>query len=126
MSHLQQLILPVNDCRLTGQVERCCGFEFVSFFSFFAVKNRLPWRMRPWRQQLAVFKRNVPQPKLNNRDRLFWIGLYMIWQDWKCALMIVQPETVTAGIASASDGIGGSYRDLNNLVVRESAPRSES
>jgi hypothetical protein len=48
------------------------------------------------RQQLAVFKRNVPPPKLNNRDRLFWIGLYMIWQDWKSALMIVQPETVTS------------------------------
>src|SRR6516164_272719 len=48
------------------------------------------------RQQLAVFKRNVPRPKLNDRDRLFWIGLYMIWQDWKSALMIVQPETVTS------------------------------
>jgi hypothetical protein len=30
------------------------------------------------RQQLAVFKRSVPRPKLNNLDRLFWIGLYMI------------------------------------------------
>jgi polyphosphate kinase len=46
--------------------------------------------------QLAVLKRSVPRPKLNNRDRLFWIGLYMIWQDWKSALMIVQPETVTS------------------------------
>jgi putative transposase len=48
------------------------------------------------RQQLAVFKRNVPRPKLNNRDRLFWIGLYWIWQDWKSALIFVQPETVTS------------------------------
>jgi hypothetical protein len=48
------------------------------------------------RQQLAVFKRNVPRPKLNDRDRLFWIGLCMIWEDWKSALMIVQPETVTS------------------------------
>ena len=48
------------------------------------------------RQQLAVFKRNVPRPKLNNRDRLFWIGLYLIWQDWKTALIFVQPETVTS------------------------------
>src|SRR5215467_8820560 len=29
------------------------------------------------RQQLAVFKRNVPRPKLNNRDRLFWMGVYL-------------------------------------------------
>jgi hypothetical protein len=42
------------------------------------------------RQQLTVFKRNTRRPKLNNRDRLFWVGLYMIWQDWKSALMIVQ------------------------------------
>ena len=35
------------------------------------------------RQQLLVFKRNVPRPKLINRDRLFWIGLYMTWQDCK-------------------------------------------
>ena len=46
------------------------------------------------RQQLAVFKRNVPRPKLNDGDRLFWIGLRMIWQDWKSALLIVRPETV--------------------------------
>ena len=48
------------------------------------------------RQQLAVFKRNVPRPKVNNRDRLFWIGLYMIWQGWRSALIFVQPETVTS------------------------------
>ena len=48
------------------------------------------------RQQLAVFKRNVPRPKLTHRDRLFWIGLYLTWQDWKSALTIVQPETVTS------------------------------
>src|SRR5215467_3526732 len=48
------------------------------------------------RQQLAVFKRNVPRPKLNRRDRWFWIGLYMIWQDWKSALIFVKPETVTS------------------------------
>src|SRR6516225_10709218 len=48
------------------------------------------------RQQLAVFKRNVPRPKLNNGDRLFWIGLCLIWQDWKSALIFVKPETVTS------------------------------
>jgi hypothetical protein len=61
------------------------------------------------RQQLAVFKRSVPRPKLNDRDRLFWIGLYMIWEDWKSALMIVQPETVTAWHCKRFKGIGGSY-----------------
>jgi hypothetical protein len=48
------------------------------------------------RQQIAVFKRDVRRPKLNDRDRLFWIGLRMIWDDWKSALFIVRPETVIA------------------------------
>jgi hypothetical protein len=39
------------------------------------------------RHQLAVFKRSVRRPKLNYCDRFFWIGLYMIWQDWKSALI---------------------------------------
>jgi hypothetical protein len=47
-------------------------------------------------QQLAVFKRNVRRPKLNDGDRLFWIGLRMIWQDWKSTLLVVRPETVIA------------------------------
>jgi len=46
------------------------------------------------RQQLSVFKRDVQRPKLTDRDRIFWIGLRMIWQDWKSALVIVRPETV--------------------------------
>src|SRR5262245_13827515 len=78
------------------------------------------------RQQLAVFKRNVPRPKLNDRDRSFWIGLYMIWEDWKSALIIVQPETVTPGTASGSDGIGGSYPNRNNPADHEHVPRSGS
>ena len=46
------------------------------------------------RQQLSMFKRDVKRPKLNDQDRLFWIGLRMIWRDWKSALLIVRPETV--------------------------------
>src|SRR5215472_2150132 len=48
------------------------------------------------RQQLAVFKRDVKRPKLHGRDRVFWIALRMIWEDWKSALVIVQPETVVS------------------------------
>jgi hypothetical protein len=50
--------------------------------------------MPPLRQQLSVFKRGVQRPRLKHRDRLFWIGLRMISQDWKSALVIVRPETV--------------------------------
>jgi putative transposase len=46
------------------------------------------------RQQLAVFKRDVKRPRLLRRDRLFWIALTTIWNDWRSALVIVRPETV--------------------------------
>ena len=31
------------------------------------------------RQQLAVYKRTVPRPRLRTTDRLFWVGLARVW-----------------------------------------------
>src|SRR5215813_2859595 len=61
----------------------------------FAGQKQVALENAALRQQLAAFKRSVPRPKLNNRDRLFWIGLYMVWQGWESALIFVRPETVT-------------------------------
>ena len=46
------------------------------------------------RQQLAVRQRTIRRPKLHKCDRIFWVFLSHIWQDWKSALVIVKPETV--------------------------------
>ena len=46
------------------------------------------------RQQLIVLKRNQRRPKLNARDRLFWVFISRIWSGWRDVLLIVQPETV--------------------------------
>jgi hypothetical protein len=46
------------------------------------------------RQQLAVFKRRHPRPKLQPTDRLFWIWLSRVWMEWRESLIIVKPETV--------------------------------
>src|SRR5215831_12321142 len=46
------------------------------------------------RQQLAVYKRMLPRPKLRTVDRLLWIGLARVWTRWRQALVIVTPETV--------------------------------
>jgi putative transposase len=48
------------------------------------------------RQQLVVFKRRYPRPKLQPTDRLFWVWLSKVWTDWQAALIIVKPETVIA------------------------------
>lgn len=75
------------------------------------------------RQQLAVFKRNVPRPKLNNRDRSF---LDLSVHDFAGLEICVHDRAARnhPGIASASDGIGGSYPNLNNLAVPGPVPRS--
>jgi hypothetical protein len=46
------------------------------------------------RQQLAVYKRTVPRPKLCTTDRLLWVGLARVWVGWRQALIIVSPNTV--------------------------------
>jgi hypothetical protein len=46
------------------------------------------------RQQLAIMKQKNKRPKISIWDRFFWVGLSMIWKDWKSVLIVVQPETV--------------------------------
>src|SRR5439155_9933384 len=46
------------------------------------------------RQQLAVYKRTLPRPKLRTTDRLLWVGLATVWADWRQALVMVSPDTV--------------------------------
>src|SRR5215469_15790748 len=48
------------------------------------------------RQQLTVFKRRCPRPRLQKADRWFWLCLSGTWKDWRRALIIVQPETVVS------------------------------
>ena len=48
------------------------------------------------RQQLTVFKRHCPRPRLRKADRLFWVLLSKSWKDWQRALIIVKPETVVS------------------------------
>ena len=48
------------------------------------------------RQQLTVYKRGQPRPKLNGFDRLFWVFVRQIWTSWSEALILVKPETVVS------------------------------
>ena len=44
------------------------------------------------RQQLAILRRQTSRPAIRTRDRIFWVILSRIWQDWKSALILVKPE----------------------------------
>ena len=46
------------------------------------------------RQQLAILQQKSKRRRLRKRDRIFWAILSRIWQNWRSALLIVQPETV--------------------------------
>jgi hypothetical protein len=46
------------------------------------------------RQQLAVFKRRDPRPRLTHPDRLFWIARSRVWSRWRETMVFVKPETV--------------------------------
>ena len=46
------------------------------------------------RQQLAVYKRSVVRPNINDRDRVFWLTVMRMLKEWREALVFVQPETV--------------------------------
>jgi hypothetical protein len=48
------------------------------------------------RQQLVVMKRKCPRPRLRRVDRLFWVWLSGVWNNWREALVIVRPETVVS------------------------------
>jgi putative transposase len=49
------------------------------------------------RHQLHVFGRSRrPRLRLSRADRLLWVWLSRIWNDWRAALVIVKPETVIA------------------------------
>src|ERR1700687_5902215 len=49
------------------------------------------------RHQIGVLKRSAgKRPKLTSADRLFWIFLSRVWCDWRSALDIFTPATVSA------------------------------
>lgn len=46
------------------------------------------------RQQLAVYRRALPRPKLHTMDRSFWAGLTRTCAGWRQAMVIVSSDAV--------------------------------
>ena len=64
--------------------------------AFFLTRHRLALESVALRQQLAVFKRKQPRPRLNPLDRLLWVELRRWYLGWADALILVKPETVVS------------------------------
>ena len=67
-------------------------FEFLRLI--FRSKQGIVLENLALRQQLDVQQRSIKRPKIKNADRIFWIWLSRIWDDWRSSLIIVKPPTV--------------------------------
>jgi hypothetical protein len=70
----------------------------VLFTRLFRSRRNLLLENLALRQQLSVFKRKRPQPRLALTDKFFWVVLRRLWPGWKWALILVQPETAMRSI----------------------------
>ncbi len=57
-------------------------------------RRRLLLENAALRHQVAVLKRSVSRPRLNDSDRVFWIAMRRALREWRDCLLIVKPETV--------------------------------
>ena len=64
--------------------------------AFWLPRHKLALETAALRQQLAVFKRKQPRPRLCRADRLFWTALRQLYSGWADALILVKPETVVS------------------------------
>jgi len=71
-------------------------------------------------QQLAVYKRTVPRPKLRTTDRLFWLARARVWAGWRLPLVIVTPTPFCGGSGAGSVSTGDLLPDFAPLRMRGS------
>jgi putative transposase len=70
------------------------GVLIGAFLRLFRARRILLLENLALRQQLAVYRRRHPRPKLAAFDKLFWVLARRFWSGWKRTLVIVSPETV--------------------------------
>src|SRR5882762_6275363 len=70
------------------------GVLIGAFLRLFRARRILLLENLALRQQLAVYRRRHPRPKLAAFDKLVWVLARRFWSGWKRTLVIVSPETV--------------------------------
>src|SRR5215475_3248361 len=85
--------------------------------ALFLPRHKLALEAVALRQQLAVFKRKQPRPKLDRLDRLFWVVLRRLWGG-----LVRSPDHRQAG----DRGFLASCRIPAVLAVAVSATPSEA
>src|ERR1019366_1590015 len=69
----------------------------VTLSSIFRSRGTLELENLALRHQIGVLQRSAKKrPRLTPVDRLLWLWLSRLWNDWRSVLVIVQPDTVLA------------------------------
>ena len=78
------------------------------------------------RHQLAVLQRQKKHVSLRAEDRLLWVLLSRIWQQWRSALVVVKPETVIAWTEKGFVSIGVGRVGQGSVVDHASVVKQAS
>src|ERR1035438_9928243 len=78
----------------TDHMLRSLRLLAVLFTRLFRSRRDLLLENLALRQQLGVFKQKHPPPRFATTDRLFWVMLSQLWDGWRRALILVEPDTV--------------------------------
>ena len=73
---------------------RWLGILLRTFRSAVRTRRELALENLALRQQLAVWKARRPRPRVTEMDRIFWMVLSRVWENWRSSLQVVRPETV--------------------------------
>jgi hypothetical protein len=97
--------------------------------AFLVSRHNLGLEVAALRQQVTVYKRKQPRPKLHRFDRLFWMALRRLWTNWADALVLVKPDKdeiacSPQGVASADTGrlIGAQTDEFWQLLRKRGLP----
>ena len=69
-------------------------------------------------QQLIDLNRSIKSPQIKTKDRLFWIILYLFWNNWQDSLIVLKPETVVGWHKKVSGYFGSRSPDPRVQAVR--------
>ena len=70
------------------------------------------------RQQLVVFKRKQPRPRLFLLEKLFWVLVDKFWSGWKKTLIVVSPDTAVGSHRADSRCIGERFSRARRVLGR--------
>ena len=65
-----------------------------SFSASFRSRAALQLEILALRHQIGILQRSVKRPKLTPADRLLWVWLRTVWQDWQSGVFIIKASTV--------------------------------